>query len=272
MSLGCRACKLMSKYNHCIRIARLGDYPMRLSDFKNIDVIVCNTPGIGEHVRSLGWQRGVEVISNFTNTKQVTPVDRKILDTPRDVRLISSVGRFVPRKGFDVLVKAIAQMNNTYLWLIGDGEQSKDLRGLAKKLGVECRVRFTGWQPDPRPFVAASDAFAMASSHEPLGNALLEAWAQRVPVVSTRSEGPLWFMRDHENGLLVDIGDSAGFADAFSKILSDRQLAQSLVAGGERTLVSQFSEYAVVQAYLTLFQQRPTAAAGKVEQQGAKAA
>jgi glycosyltransferase involved in cell wall biosynthesis len=249
-----RASRLMPRYNGCIRIARLGDYPLRLNYFKNIDVLVCNTPGIGERVKELGWQRRVEIISNFTCTDQVTPIERSALDTPDGARLITSMGRLVPRKGFDVLIKAIAQMKDTYLWIMGDGEQSQNLHELASKLGVEGRVRFLGWQPDPRPYVAASDVFAMASNHEPLGNVVLEAWAQRIPVVSTRSEGPLWFMRDEENGLFVDIGDEEGFADAFNRIFENPGLADTIVAGGEKTLFGQFSEDAIANAYLRLFE------------------
>ncbi|NLS91456.1 MAG: glycosyltransferase [Planctomycetaceae bacterium] len=248
-----RASRLMPRHAGCIRIARLGDYPVRLNYFKNIDVLVCNTPGIGEHVKAMGWPRRIEVISNFTRTEQVVPVDRKVLDTPDDVRLISSMGRFVPRKGFDVLIRAVAQMDDTFLWIIGDGEQSKNLHALARQLGVENRVRFAGWQADPRPFVAASDVFAMASSHEPLGNVLLEAWAQRVPVVSTRCEGPMWFVRHEENALFVDIGDHEGFAQAITRVLDSPGLAGTMVAGGSKTLADKFSEEAVANAYMELF-------------------
>jgi len=248
-----RAARLVPRYDGCIRIARLGDYPTRLDRFRNIDVLVCNTPGIGEHVKAMGWQRRVEVITNFTDSEQVAPVDRRVLDTPDDVPLISTMGRFVPRKGFDVLIRAVAQMKDTHLWILGDGELAGSLRELARQLGVEHRVRFAGWQADPRPFVAASDAFAMASSHEPLGNVILEAWAQRVPVVSTRSEGPLWFLRDGQNGLFADIGDDEGFADAFARIFESPALAGTLIAGGERTLAERFSEDAIASTYLRLF-------------------
>jgi len=252
-----RACRLMPKQADCIRIARLGDYPLRLGHFKNIDVLVCNTPGIAEHVKALGWSRRVEVISNFTSTEKVTKVDRKSLNTPEDARLICTMGRFVPRKGFDVLIRAISQLKNVYLWILGDGCEGNNLRMLSKQLGVEDRVRFAGWQHDPRPFVAASDVFAMASSHEPLGNVVLEAWAQRVPVVSTRSEGPLWFMRDGENGLFADIGDHEGFADAFTRIFANPELADTLAAGGAKSLIEQFSEDVVADAYLKLFASHP---------------
>jgi glycosyltransferase involved in cell wall biosynthesis len=124
---------------------------------------------------------------------------------------------------------------------------------MAVELGVANRVRFAGWIKDTKPYVAAADVFAMASSHEPLGNVVLEAWAQRVPVVSTRAEGPSWFMTHGRDGLMVDIGDAEGFAVAFQQILADRSLAERLTAGGEQTLLGTFSEQSVVDAYLKLF-------------------
>ena len=93
----------------------------------------------------------------------------------------------------------------------------------------------------------------MASSHEPLGNVILEAWAQGTPVVSSRSEGPQWFMRDGENGLMVDIGDADGFAQAIDRIASDASLGERLAERGHETLMNQFSKQAITDAYLKLF-------------------
>ncbi|ODT06682.1 MAG: glycosyl transferase [Mesorhizobium sp. SCN 65-20] len=244
-----------------LRLARLGDYPTSLRKFRNIDTLVCNTPGIAHHVRSMGWDRGVEVISNFTSLERLAPVDRKLLDTPTDAFVISSMGRFVPRKGFDVLIRSLLDLPDAYLWLIGGGEEEGNLKGLADHLGVADRVRFAGWQKEPRRFVAASDCFAMASSHEPLGNVILEAWAQAIPVVSTKAEGPLWFMRHGENGLMVDIGDHKAFAAEFARIRADSELAGRLVSGGLDTLEQQFSADAVAQTYIDLFVSRSKRAA-----------
>ncbi len=252
-----RASELMPAYPGCIKISRLGDYPLRLTYFKNTDVIVCNTPGIADQVRKLGWTRGVEVISNFTDTTFVAPVSRNVADTPEGVPVIATMGRFVRRKGFHVLIEAMASVPETFLWLLGDGEERGALEALAKERGVEGRVRFLGWQKDTRPYVAAADIFVMPSSHEPLGNVILEAWAQKRPVVSSRSEGPMWFMRDGENGLLVDIDDVAGFSRAIARLLSDKALAASIAEGGYRTLMQQFSEDAVCDAYIDLFKRKP---------------
>lgn len=255
-----KGAKLVSTCTGPLRLARLGDYPTSLKYFGGVDTIICNTPGIAAHVRTMGWTRGIEVISNFTGPDRVAPVDRSVLDTPADAFVVSSMGRFVPRKGFDVLIRAVAELPGSYLWILGSGEGERKLRELAQDCGVAGRVRFAGWQADPRPFVAASDCFAMASSHEPLGNVILEAWAQDVPVVSTRAEGPIWFMRDGTNGLIVEIGDHRGFARAFARLGSDAGLAKTLAAGGAQTLAERFSRKGIVDAYMRALsgpQQRP---------------
>ncbi len=248
-----RASELMPAYGGCIKISRLGDYPPRLDYFKNSDCLVCNTPGIADHVRKLGWKRDVEIISNFTSTDRVRPIARETLDTPADAPLVMSMGRFVERKGFHTLIEAMSKLAGAYLWLLGDGEEQENLQKLAADLGVSDRVRFAGWQKDARPFLAAADIFVMPSSHEPLGNVILEAWAQARPVVSSRSEGPQWFMQDGENGLMVDIGDADGFARAIERIANDRALGARLAERGHETLVDQFSKEAITDAYLKLF-------------------
>ncbi|OLP59360.1 glycosyl transferase [Xaviernesmea oryzae] len=252
-----RASMLMPAYPGCIKLSRLGDYPPKLDYFRNSDMLVCNTPGIADHVRKLGWTRGLTVISNFTDTQRVAPTDRAQWKTPQHVPLIVSLGRFVHRKGFHTLIEAVARHSSAYLWLAGEGEEQDALTRLAREKGLGERIRFLGWQKDARPFIAAADVFVMPSLHEPLGNVILEAWAQRRPVVSSRSEGPSWFMRDGENGLLAEIENVDSFSAAIEALLADPALAARLAEGGHRTLLSQFSEEAVTGAYLDLFSRRP---------------
>ncbi len=251
-----KGAKLMPDYSQAMRIVRLGDYPKKLEHFKNIDVVVCNTPGIAERVRKLGWTRGIEVISNFTPTEKVKPISRTEMDTPQDAFVVTSMGRFVARKGFDVLVASLVNSPDTWLWLVGDGEDEQELKDQAQRLGVLERIRFAGWQTDTRPYVAASDVFAMASRHEPLGNVVLEAWAQDIPVISTRCEGPSWFMTDGENGLMVDIDDAKGFANSYEMLKNSNELVKKLVAGGREKLESTFSEKAICDAYMELFNRK----------------
>ncbi|WP_421357760.1 glycosyltransferase [Agrobacterium rosae] len=257
ISWSTRGARLMPDYKGGIKLSRLGDYPTHLGYFKNTDILVCNTPGIGDHVRKLGWTRGVEVISNFTDTTTVTPISRASVNTPEGVPLVVTMGRFVKRKRFHLLIEAVAAVPDAYLWIVGDGEEREALEAVTREHKMEERVRFLGWQKDTRPYVAAADIFVMPSSHEPLGNVIFEAWAQNRAVISSRSEGPSWFMRDGENGLLVDIDDVAGYTRAINQLIADPALAARLGENGRATLVGQFSEEAVANAYIDLFKRKP---------------
>lgn len=248
-----RASRFMPRWDGGLRIARLGDYPPRLDYFHEIDVLVCNTPGIAEHVVKIGWKRPVEVISNFTSTRVSPPIERERLNTPAQAFVVVGVGRFVRRKGFHTLIESLTRSPGTILWLVGDGEERENLGQLAASLGVQDRVRWAGWQADPLPYIAAADVFSMPSLHEPLGNVLLEAWAAGKPVVSSLSEGPRWMMRDGVDGLLHDIGDAAGLAAAIERLRQDAGLRQTVAAGGQATLEARFSEKGVTDAYLRLF-------------------
>lgn len=235
------------------RATRLGDYPDDLRSFGRTDVLVCNTPGIAEHVRRLGWTRRVEVISNFSPVVPAAPVGRASHGTPPEAFLVVGVGRLVPRKGFDTLIRALASVDQAHLWLVGEGGEEARLRALARELGIAERVRFLGWQDQPAPFLAAADAVALPSIHEPLGNGILEAWALGKPVVAAASEGPSWVVADGRDGLLHPPGDVAALAAALRRLRDEPGLAARLRAGAASTLASRFSEAAVCQSYLDLF-------------------
>lgn len=252
-----RASRLMPAHSGPLKIARLGDFPNNLKYFGHCDVLVGNVPGIGQRCRDLGWQRRMEIISNFPRPVVAKPVARAELDTPADAFLVSSAGRFVPRKGMDILIRAVAKLDNAWLWLVGEGEEKEKLVALAAQVGLQDRVRFVGWQPEPAHYLAASDVFCLPSRHEPLGNVLLEAWSLGLPSVSARSEGPSWFMRDRENGMLVNIDDADGMAGALAELRSDRSLAERVVAGARETLRTQFSKEAITDQYLELFAGQP---------------
>jgi glycosyltransferase involved in cell wall biosynthesis len=248
-----RAARLMPEIEGPVRLTRLGDYPKNLKHFGHSDLLVANTPGIAERCRDLGWQKPVKVISNFVRQVEVRPVDRALHDTPAEAFVVGSSGRFVPRKGFDAIMRAVAQLPDAWLWLAGTGQEEEALRALATELGILSRTRFLGWLDEPMHAMAATDVYLMASRHEPLGNVVLEAWHAGVPVISTRSEGPSWFATDGQDALLVDIDGVDQMAAGLARLRDDPALRDRLRAGGRATLEARFTRDSVADQYLAVF-------------------
>ncbi|MGY9038630.1 MAG: glycosyltransferase [Rhodobacterales bacterium] len=248
-----RAGRLLHSWPDTVKLARMGDFPQNLKHFGKCDLLVGNLPGIATRCRDLGWTKPVLTISNFA--RDITPVaiDRASLNTPEDAFVVAASGRFVPRKGFDVLIRAVAKLPGAHLWLLGDGRERGNLEALARELGMAERVHFTGWVSEPFHVVAAADAFVMPSRHEPLGNTLLEAWKVGVPTVATRSEGPDWYMRDGIDGIVTEIDDHDAIAAGLARIRDDKTLAATFVAGARERLDQYFSKSAIVDAYLKVF-------------------
>lgn len=248
-----RAARLIPNVKGPVKLTRLGDFPTHLNHFQTCDVLVGNLPGIGERCKSLGWQKPIRIISNFPPQVTPKPVPRASLNTPDDAFVISGAGRFVNRKGIDLLIKAAARIPNAYLWLLGEGKERPMLEALVDEHGLRERTRFIGWVDEPIHYIAASDVFGMPSRHEPLGNVILEAWQAGVPVVATRSEGPTWYMKDGENGFLTDIDDLDHFAAGLEKVRVDKAYAKRITKGGTAQLNAMFTQKGGVDQYVDLF-------------------
>lgn len=248
-----RASRFMPAHANAFRISRLGDYPQHLGYYTNVETLVCITPDMAAKVRALGWKRDVEVIANFTRAAPVPPVDRAEMQTPADAFVVVGMGRFVKRKGFHGLIRAVRKVEGAYLWLVGDGPERAQLEQLTDELGIRDRVRFAGWRTDAYGFLAAGDVFAINSSHEPLGNVCFEGWGAGKPTIAARAEGPSWVMTHETDALMVDCGDDEGLASAIRRLRDDPMLRGRLSAGGRETLSTRFSEQAITDAYLDLF-------------------
>lgn len=101
--------------------------------------------------------------------------------------VIGGVGRIVPGKGFDVLIRAFAEarLPDSKLVIVGDGRELERLRGLAGP-----NVRFTGYRPDAKLCFQAFDLFVSPSRREPFGRVIIEALDAGTPVVATDVAGP----------------------------------------------------------------------------------
>lgn len=236
-----------------ITIGRLGGY-YDLKYYRRCRHLICNTPDLVDYVVGEGWPRSrAHYIANFVEERTAVPFARDRLGTPDSAPLIFALGRLHHNKAFDVLLRAIAEIPEVYLWLAGGGPQRVDLEGLATRLGIGARVRFLGWQDDPAPFFAAADIFVIPSRHEPLGNVLLEAWMHRLPVIAAASQGPSQLIEDSVNGLLVPIDNPSALAATVAELISNPKRSAALACEGRLSYELDYTEAAGVARQLALF-------------------
>ena len=184
---------------------------------------------------------------------QARAEDRERWQTPGDAPLALALGRLHDNKAFDVLIAALAGAPGLHLWLAGTGPSEAALRKQADRLGLARRVRFLGWVEDPAPLYAAADMVVVPSRIEPLGNVVIEAWAQSLPVVASRSAGPRQLIEDRVSGLLCDIENADGLARALGELIANAPLRAGLAAAGRAAYEQSFTETAVVRQYLDFF-------------------
>jgi glycosyltransferase involved in cell wall biosynthesis len=159
--------------------------------------------------------------------------------------LIGAVGRLSPEKGFDLLIRAIAQLVKNGcdigLAIAGDGPEQANLQNLVSELGLADRVRLLGFQGDLIPLYEAMDVYALSSRREGLPNVLLEAMALEVPVVATKVAGVPTLIDNDKNGILVEAESVGALAEAIGQLVRDTALRSRFAAAGRETIVNRYS-------------------------------
>jgi len=142
-------------------------------------------------------------------------------------RLISTMGRVVHQKGFDILIDAfsrVAKQHDTRLLIVGETRADptlyKKLQDKIRVLGLDGRVDFLGFDTNPYRIIAQTDVFVLASRWEGLPGALIQALAVGVPVVATDCPGgSREVLQDGRCGQLVPVEAPEALADAISAVL-----------------------------------------------------
>ena len=235
------------------RIGRLGGY-YDLKYYRGFDRLVGNTRDICDWIVGQGWPaERVSYIPNFAEAGGAAAVSRASLDTPEGVPLLLGMGRLHPSKAHDVSLAALKQIPDAWLWIAGSGPLESELKAKASELGVADRVRFLGWRNDADALYRAADVCVFPSRYEPLGNTVIQAWANGLPVVAAASKGPASLIHDGEDGRLTPIDDVDAFASAVRDLIADASLRRSFADAGRARVGAEFSRDAVVAQWRDLF-------------------
>lgn len=155
------------------------------------------------------------------------------------------VGRLIGLKHVDKLIHAFGEVLKTVpdasLKIVGDGPERTRLQELARNLGLQMKITFTGVTPfyeDVARYFKESSIFVLPSTVEGESIATKEAMATGLPVIAIRIKGSgvLTLVQDGENGFLVEPGDQDGLVEKIIELLQDRKKRKRMGAAGRKSV------------------------------------
>jgi glycosyltransferase involved in cell wall biosynthesis len=196
-------------------------------------------------------ERRSHVVNNGVDLDDFAPIAPDMLDglrrqlrLPAGAPVVGAVVRFEPEKGLEYLIDAMPAIvracPDAYLLLVGDGSLRADLERQAAGLGLAERVRFAGFQADPRPYLGLIDAFVLPVPVGSMSIGLLEAMAMRRAVVITFG-GPGEAVIDGVNGLCAEPRNPDAIAAAVIRLLRDPELRLRYGEEARRRVEDEFS-------------------------------
>jgi glycosyltransferase involved in cell wall biosynthesis len=208
-----------------LRLAR--DLALRRASY-----VVC--PSAFLRALSLGWGLAPEKVTVVPNAIPPLPALRAADEVRGELGLapplLAFAGRINAQKALDVLLEALAQVDEPTLALAGDGPERERLEARATELGLDGRVRFLGarTRTEVLELFRAADASVLTSAWENFPHTVVEALAMGTPVLGTAVGGVAEVVRDGGNGLLVPPGNPVAFAEALRRYFEDEQLRERL--------------------------------------------
>jgi D-inositol-3-phosphate glycosyltransferase len=218
-------------------------------DFEDLSQLYCADPA-----------RIVTIPCGF-DPAELWPVDkqtaRRKLGLPAEQSLVLQLGRMVPRKGVDTVIRGFARLGRTHgidarLLIVGGESDEPDprltpeigrLQGVAREEKVERAVTFAGRRGRHalRHYYSAADVFVTTPLYEPFGITPLEAMACGTPVVGSAVGGVQWTVKDGETGFLVPPGEPDVLADRLARLYRQPELRHAMGRQGIQRVQERFT-------------------------------
>jgi glycosyltransferase involved in cell wall biosynthesis len=216
---------IVSERNHPLkRSMGMGWEQLRQLTYPFADRIVVQT----EMVKNFFPSQMQSLFCTIPNPVLLPPTQQESSDKLLDKPSLVAIGRLHKQKGFDLLLQAFAKLKDLYpewkLTILGEGSLRPELETLRNQLELGDRVHFLGLVKNVYAFLKQADIFVMSSRFEGFPNALCEAMACGLPVISTDCpSGPREIIRDGIDGLLVPNEDVSALAAAMDRLMSDEE-------------------------------------------------
>lgn len=203
----------------------------RLFRSPRLKAVICNSSMVAEEIkRHFGVDScKIHVIYNGVDLVQFRPQSgagrplRQSLGVPEDGLFFLLVGSGFERKGVPVLLEAFArasaqQARPCCLGIVGSDRHSSVWQAKAQQLGISAKVHFPGAQSDVHQWYAAADCFVLPTVYDPFPNAVMEALACGLPVITSRQCGAAELLVEGKTGWSRDALDTDGFARIMASV------------------------------------------------------
>src|SRR5229473_1074369 len=202
------------------------------------------------------------VMFNGVDTQRFAPccesriAMRKELGLPEKSFVVGAVGRLVPIKDHQTLLKAAALLSKSgidvHVLLVGSGPERAKLKALAAE-ALEGRVCFAGDSSRVPELLNAIDVFAQPSLGEGMSNTLLEAMACGLPVLATNVGGNPEIIENNLNGCLFTPGDAEWLADRLKLLARDPAIVHQLGTAARNRAMESFSLSRMLETYRSFY-------------------
>jgi glycosyltransferase involved in cell wall biosynthesis len=237
---------------------RLGlDYKILAPLFKRIwssaALIVANSEGLKELANKFMPGLDISIIPNGVDTDRFHPREEKTIG--KRLKLLT-VSRLIKRKRINLLIETLRELCElnveAELNIAGEGALMQNLKSLASRLGVAEHVNFMGRiESEKMPQVyRVNDIFVMSSEHEGMCNAMLEAMASGLPIITTPCEGVKELITD--NGIVVEQSTAESFATAITELANNSQVHLKMALDASKK-AQQFSWRTVADLYIKCY-------------------
>jgi glycosyltransferase involved in cell wall biosynthesis len=240
--------------------------------------VLCNSPSLEAKASAMRlapqekFRRAGDGSSNGVDTRRFTPgpCTLRMLGIAPDIPVIGFVGRLTRDKGIPELLEAfesvLKSQPHARLLLVGWFDASEDALSPEMRQAIESHpgIVCTGFVPDPAPWYRAMDMMVLPTLREGFPNAVLEAAASGLPVITTLATGARDAVIPEVTGLLVPPGYPDAICEAILELLGDEPRRHTMGAAARRWVMERFSEERVMSLTAELYRELMNANAESV--------
>ncbi len=175
-------------------------------------------------------------VARFQNTAVDRNEMRHALGIPQNAFILLSVGELNTNKNQQIILKAMAKLNNSNLHylIVGRGDQDIVLKKLAQDLNLADKIHLLGFRSDIAELCKSADAFCFPSRREGLGLAALEAMACGLPLLTSNIHGINDYSVHGKTGFKYAADDADGFAEGIKELYVNSDLRKNISSHNQR--------------------------------------